>query len=43
MKSESLMQHIIYEINLDKDVVHCLQDVMSGILMERTVSSYSTD
>ena len=31
--------HNIYEINLDKDIVNCLQDVMSKILLELFIST----
>jgi len=40
MKTESSMQyHVIYEINLDKDIVNCLQNVMSGILLKLSLAT----
>ena len=31
--------HVIYEINLNKDTVNCLQDVISGILLELSLAT----
>jgi len=39
-ETESSMQyHVIYEINLDKDIVNCLQNVMSGILLKLSLAT----
>ena len=39
----SVSSRDIYEINLDKYIVNCLQDVMNGILLELSLPTNESD